>query len=317
MANIRVFCALAMLSDLPSPVKIVNAACKIMIRKIITAPTPVKGSKRLRIIPKFANFAAGNVVGLIKGVIVGIKKVYYNKIDKSTIISTNMIPNHVAIILDGNRRWARERGLPTFEGHRRGFDVAKKIVTKASELGIKILTLWVFSTENWGRAKEEVSYLMNLYEMMIDQSLKEALKEKIKITHLGRKDRLNKNLLKKIVNAEEKTKNFDKYYLNIALDYGGRDEILRTIKAIYNSEFKIQNLDDKSFNQFLDTKNLPQSNVDLVIRTSGEKRTSGFMIWQAAYAEYIFVKKNFPDFTTEDLENCIKEYSERKRRYGR
>ena len=233
------------------------------------------------------------------------------------------IPTHLAIILDGNRRWAKERGLPTLEGHRRGFNAAIKISRKARQMGIKILTLWAFSTENWGRSKEEVKYLMKLYEIMIDQNLKEALKEKIRIIHLGRKDRLNNKLLKKIIDAEEKTKNFDKYYICIALDYGGRDEIVRAMQKISNipalpagRQFPISKIDEKTINQFLDTKDLPQSNVDFVIRTSGELRTSGFMMWQQAYAEYMFVKKYFPDFTPDDLEDCIKEYNKRKRRYG-
>lgn len=226
--------------------------------------------------------------------------------------NNSMIPIHVAIILDGNRRWAKEKGLPTLEGHRRGFNSAVKIGRKAREMGIKILTLWGFSTENWNRSKEEVSYLMKLYETMVDQSLKDALREKIRIIHLGRKDRFNKRLVDKIINAEKKTKDFNKYYLCIALDYGGRDEIIRAVNSINNQQLTINSLD-----QYLDTKDLPQSNVDLVIRTSGEQRTSGFMIWQAAYAEYIFVKKYFPDFTPEDLENCIKEFNERKRRYGK
>lgn len=236
-----------------------------------------------------------------------------------------MIPTHLAIILDGNRRWARERGLPTLEGHRRGFDQAIAISKKARELGIKILTLWGFSTENWGRSKEEVAYLMKHFEIMIDKNLKEALKDKTRIIHLGRKDRFNKSLVNKIKNAQEKTKNFTKYYLNIALDYGGRDEITRALRGICNNQFPhsassgqaISKIDEKTIDQFLDTKDLPQSDVDLVIRTSGELRTSGFMIWQAAYAEYIFSKKYFPDFTPEDLEKCIEEYGIRQRRFGK
>lgn len=220
------------------------------------------------------------------------------------------IPNHVAIIPDGNRRWAKERGLPTFEGHRKGFQALINIGKKARELGIKILTVWAFSTENWKRSSEEVSYLMNLYEMMLEKYLKEALKEKIRIIHLGRKDRINKTLKNKIINIEEKTKNFTRYYLCIGLDYGGRDEIVRAIK-------KSSNLSEDNFNQFLDTKDLPYPNPDLIIRTGGEQRLSGFLLWQSQYSELIFVDKYLPDYSIDDFENNIIEFSKRQRRFGK
>lgn len=221
-----------------------------------------------------------------------------------------IIPTHVAIILDGNRRWAKERGLPTFEGHRQGFERFKNIVKIAREKGVKILTLWAFSTENWKRSKEEVSYLMKLYEKIIDSYLSEAKKNQTRLIHIGRKDRINDILRQKLIKAEEETKNYQKNYLALALDYGGRDEIIRAIK-------KARNLNSNNFEQFLDTKDLPQQDVDLVIRTSGEKRTSGFLIWQAAYAEYIFYPKYLPDFTPADFDKCLEEYSQRQRRYGK
>jgi undecaprenyl diphosphate synthase len=228
------------------------------------------------------------------------------------------LPSHIAIIPDGNRRWARERRMPVFEGHRRGYQRVVEIGRAARKMGIKYLTFWGFSTENWSRSKEEVNYLMNLFKQMIDQSLKDALKEKIKIIHLGRKERLDETLRSKISQAEEKTKAFHDYYLMIALDYGGRDEILRTIKKLFRSDFlngkNIDNFTEADFENFLDTKTIPSP--DLVIRTSGEIRTSGFMIWQAAYAEWIFYEKFFPDFTSEDLSKCINEYQNRQRRFG-
>jgi undecaprenyl diphosphate synthase len=228
------------------------------------------------------------------------------------------LPSHIAIIPDGNRRWARERRIPVFEGHRRGYQRVIEIGRAARKMGIKHLTFWGFSTENWHRSKEEVNYLMTLFKQMIDQSLKDALKEKIKIIHLGRKDRFDETLRLKIKKAEEQTKNFNDYYLMIALDYGGRDEILRAVKKlcqtnVFNSN--IVNLTELDFENFLDTKTIPSP--DLVIRTSGETRTSGFMIWQAAYAEWIFYEKFFPDFTSEDLSKCINEYQNRQRRFGR
>lgn len=227
------------------------------------------------------------------------------------------IPLHVAIIPDGNRRWARERGLPVFDGHRRGFDRALEIIKKAREINIKILTLWAFSTHNWKRSKEEVNNLMNLYGIMIDKNLKQALKEKTRIVHLGRKDRIDKDLREKMINAEEKTKNFNRHYLCIGLDFEGRDEIIRAIKRMLANRNLKQKIDEEGFNQFLDTKVLPYPDVDLVIRTSGEQRTSGFMIWQAAFSEYIFYNKFFPDFSPDDFEKCIKEYQKRQRRFGK
>jgi undecaprenyl diphosphate synthase len=219
------------------------------------------------------------------------------------------IPTHVAIILDGNRRWAKEKNLPTFEGHRRGLNQTIEISKKAKQMGIKILTVWGFSTENWDRPKKEVDYLMNLFESWISENLKEAVKEETRIIHLGRKDRFSKKLRDRIIESEEKTKAFSKHYLCIALDYGGRDELLRAINKLPEN-FKL-------IEKFLDTKDLPQSDVDLIIRTGGEQRMSGFMIWQGAYAEYVFVKKYLPDFTTEDFEDCIEEYGKRKRRFGK
>lgn len=227
------------------------------------------------------------------------------------------IPKHVAIILDGNRRWAKERGLPTFEGHRRGFNRVIELGKKARNLGIKIFTAWAFSTENWDRTEEEKRYLMKLYELGVEKNLKEALKNQIRIIHLGRKDRIPTILREKITKAEEKTEKFSKYYFCIALDYGGRDDVLRAAQKVQSSKFNVQRLTEKTFNSFLDTKDLPQSDVDLIIRTGGDIRTSGFMIWQAAYAEYIFVKKYLPDFTPKDFEECIKEYQRRQRRFGK
>lgn len=224
------------------------------------------------------------------------------------------IPKHVAIIPDGNRRWAKEKGLPTLEGHRQGFEAAKKIAKKARDLGVTILTMWAFSTENWNRSKEEVGYLMKLFETLIDDNLKEALEDKVRLIHLGRKDRISDGLRKKIIDAEEQTKQYDDKYLCIALDYGGHDEILRAMQKIHEEGKNTVN--DEEMYKYLDTNKLPHPNIDLIIRTSGEMRTSGFFIWQAAYAEYIFIKQHFPAFTPEIFEECIKEYSQRQRRFG-
>lgn len=225
--------------------------------------------------------------------------------------------NHLAIIPDGNRRWAKEKGLPTLEGHRRGLDAARKIVKYCRSVGIHTLTLWAFSTENWERTRKEVSYLMRLYAEMTDKFLSEAKKDKVRIVHLGRRDRIPDFLLKKVENAEKETANFDKNILNIALDYGGRDEIIRAIEKINDKRRTTNELTEKDFNQFLDTAGQPYPNPDLIIRTSGEMRTSGLMIWQAAYAEYIFLGKHFPDMTTGDIDDAIQEFERRQRRFGK
>lgn len=226
------------------------------------------------------------------------------------------IPNHIAIIPDGNRRWARQHKLPTFEGHRRGFNIAFDLAKACRDFGVHTLSFWAFSTDNWQRSKEEVSYLMKLYETMIDRSLKEALKDEVQIVHLGRKDRIPKVLADKLANAEEKTKHLKRFILNLCLDYGGRDEILRAIKRIQDTEYRIQDLDEENFNDLLDTAGQPYPYPDLLIRTSGEQRTSGFLLWQMVYTEFYFVKKHFPEMTPQDIYEAILDYSKRDRRFG-
>lgn len=223
-------------------------------------------------------------------------------------------PRHIAIIPDGNRRWAAKNNLPSFEGHRKGFDTLVAISKKSRELGIKVLTVWGFSTENWKRSEKEISYLMNLFKIMIDKFLKDALKNKIRIVHLGRKDRLDKILIEKIKKAEKQTQTFDKYYLCIALDYGGRDEIVNAVSKIKNIKIK---LSESEFGNLMNVNNLPYFDPDLIIRTGGEKRLSGFLLWQSQYAELMFVDKYLPDFSETDFENCIKEYLKRQRRFGK
>ena len=223
--------------------------------------------------------------------------------------------NHVAIIPDGNRRWAKEKGLPTFEGHRRGFEVLQKVAEYLRKINVRVMTVWAFSTENWNRDSKEVAYLMDIYEKWLDQNLKTAQKDNIRIVHLGRKDRIKDSLRKKLEEVEDKTSKFSKYYLGIALDYGGRDELLRATQKVQSSKFKVQS--ERDIEQFLDTKEFPYPNPDLIIRTSGEHRTSGFLPWQSAYSEYIFPKVHLPDFTVEELKKCLDEYNHRQRRFGK
>ena len=219
------------------------------------------------------------------------------KTKKTILPRGTKVPDHLGIIPDGNRRWARARGLFTFEGHKKGFERAVQLSRAARDWGIHTVTLWGFSTENWDRTKKEIDYLMKLYERMIDSYLKEADKDGVRIVHLGKKDRIPKFLLKKILHAEETTKNNKKHIMNIAIDYGGQDDIIRAVQKMVKDGVKAGKVNKKLFEKYLDTKNQPYPYIDLIIRTSGEQRTSGFMLWQSAYAETYWTDFHFPDFT--------------------
>lgn len=237
---------------------------------------------------------------------------------KNTVIRRKamLIPHHVAIVPDGNRRWARARDLHTFEGHKKGFDNAVRLARAAREWGIHTVTLWGFSTENWDRDEREVSYLMKLYEKLVDDYLKEAKRDNVKIVHLGRKDRIPRSLLKKIQYAEDQTSKNTKYIMNIAIDYGGHDEIMRAIRAIVKDGIDASKVDKKMVEKYLDTHGQPYPYVDLFIRTSAEQRTSGLLPWQAEYAEIYWSEDHFPDFGPEKLAEAVSEYSRRRRRFG-
>jgi len=221
-------------------------------------------------------------------------------------------PHHIAIIMDGNRRWAKNKGLDSFDGHKKGMERVREIIEAANDLGIKVLTFYCFSTENWKRDKREIGYLMRLFNQYIKKYLEDLMKNNCRLKHIGRKDRLPKSLLKTLENAEKKSKNNTAALVQLAIDYGGRDEILRaTNKAIKNG-IPLKSEDDLA--SLLDTKQ--NSNVDLLIRTSGEQRTSNFLIWQLAYSEFIFLDCHFPDFTPKKLKESIEKYHKRKRRLG-
>ncbi len=241
------------------------------------------------------------------------------------------LPNHIAIIPDGNRRWARARDLPTLEGHRKGFNLAPKIFQTIRDLGIHTTTVWAFSTENWNRSKHEINYLMELYEKFIDDNLKDAKKDDVRIYHLGRKDRIPDALRKKIENAVEETKNNQSFVLNVGLDYGGHDEIIRTVEKIVTAvqTRKIEKEDFKKevgkyagkypyyeLKNYLDVNNQPHPYPDLMIRTSGEQRLSGFLSWECAYSEIYWERDHFPSFSPEKLKKAILDFSRRRRRFG-
>ena len=238
------------------------------------------------------------------------------KINKIVLPKGTKVPDHLGIIPDGNRRWARARGLYTLEGHRRGFERAVELSRAARDLGIHTVTLWGFSTENWDRSKKEIDYLMRLYEKLIDDYLKEAKKDKVRIIHLGRKDRIPKFLLKKILFAEESTKDNKKFIMNIAIDYGGQDDIIRATKEIIKEGVKPEDISKELFEKYLDTKDQKYPYLDLIVRSSGEQRTSGFLLWQSSYAETYWLDCHFPDFTPEKLKEILLDYSRRRRRFG-
>ncbi|MDP3994537.1 MAG: polyprenyl diphosphate synthase [bacterium] len=233
------------------------------------------------------------------------------KLPKGTVV-----PNHVAIILDGNRRWARARGLNTWEGHKAGYEAVKKLARTSRQLGVHTFTIWAFSTENWERPKGEIDELFKLLKRGLTEFEKECHEHKVKLVHLGRKDRFSKNLADEITKVEEKTKHYKKHILNLALDYGGRDEILRACRKAITESVKPDELDERKFEKYLDTHNQPYPNPDLFIRTSGEQRTSGLFPWQMVYTEYYFEPTHLPDFSPEKLKEAILDYSRRRRRFG-
>lgn len=229
-----------------------------------------------------------------------------------------LLPKHIAIIMDGNRRWARKRNLPVKMGHKEGAETLKKVVRYANKRGIEYITVYAFSTENWKREKEEVDSLMSLLEYYLDQFSKEADTENIVIKVIGRRKELSEKLLKKIDEVVEGTKNNTGIIFTIALNYGGRDELVNAIKKIAedakNNRINSEEIDENLISEYLYTKNMPDP--DLMIRTSGEIRISNFLPWQLVYSEFLFLDKLWPDFSEEDLEDAIKVFSKRNRKFG-
>jgi undecaprenyl diphosphate synthase len=231
-----------------------------------------------------------------------------------TKASRPRIPIHVAIIMDGNGRWAISRGLPRLAGHRAGTENLRRIITACVEFGIKYLTIYAFSTENWGRPREEVDGLMRIIEDVIDKELVELNKEGVQLRHIGRLERLNPNLQEKVLDAIELTKNNNRLILNVAFNYGGRDEIVCAIQRIIKDGVKPEQVNSDLVSQYLFTAGVPDP--DLIIRTSGELRVSNFMIWQGAYSEWYVTSVYWPDFNKEELQKALDTFSQRDRRYG-
>jgi len=229
-----------------------------------------------------------------------------------------LYPVHVAIIMDGNGRWAKKRGLPRLAGHKAGVKTLQNIVNLTLESDIKYLTLYAFSSENWSRPKSEINDLMSLLNSFLNREAKEFLENNIRLRVIGRRDRLNKNIVDKISVLENKSKSNDGLTLIIALDYSGREEIRHAIINIYKNINKngvsVDTISFEDIESNLMTKNLPDP--DLIIRTSGEYRISNFLLWQSAYSEYEFVQCYWPDFNKKHYLNAIKNYEKRERRYG-
>lgn len=238
------------------------------------------------------------------------------QLEKISLPKGTQIPDHIAMILDGNRRWARARGLRPWEGHRAGYAAIRKIAKAARDLGVHTFTIWAFSTENWERSKEEVDKIMGLIRIGLRDFRNDADRDKVRFIHLGRKDRLPKDIIETIKSFEEDTRQHSKYVLNLALDYGGRDEIVRATKKIIEAKVPAEKVDEKLFASYLDTADQPYPYPDLFIRTSGEQRTSGFLPWQMVYAEYYWEEGHLPDFTPEKLREAILDFSRRRRRFG-
>jgi undecaprenyl diphosphate synthase len=233
---------------------------------------------------------------------------------QSIKIKNHKVPDHIAIIMDGNGRWARHRRLPRIEGHRRGAISLKEAVKACVEFGVKYLTVYAFSTENWRRPKEEVSFLMSLLSSTIDREIDELNQNKIKVRFLGRISMLPEKLRKKIMSAEEKTKGNNKLNLNIMLSYGGRAEIVDAVKSIVKNHIKNDRINEELISRALYTAGMPDP--DLLIRTAGEMRVSNFMLWQLAYTEIWVTDVLWPDFRKKHLLEAINDYGGRVRKFG-
>lgn len=225
-----------------------------------------------------------------------------------------IIPIHLGLILDGNRRWAKEQGIPQLEGHRKGYENLKTIGLAALERGVQYVSAYVFSTENWKRSKTEVNYLMKLLLWVAKHEVDELNKKGVRVRFLGSSEGLSEQIIKAIRSAEEKTKDNTKGTLALCLNYGGHLEIADAVKQLIKKDKKEQDITPELIAQHLYAPDIPP--IDLLVRTSGEQRLSNFMLWRAAYSELCFVDKHWPGFTVGDLDKCLEEYTKRHRRFG-
>jgi undecaprenyl diphosphate synthase len=224
-------------------------------------------------------------------------------------------PRHLAMIMDGNRRWAKEKGLPSVEGHRAGYETMKKVGDWCLDRGVEVLTVYAFSTENWKRSETEVGFLMTLLEHALDKELDYFISRKIKLRILGRREGFKPRILELIDKAQEATKDFDAMTFAICLNYGGRMELVDAVKEIVSEGMQPEAIDELSISKRLYWPNMPDP--DMIVRTSGEERLSGFLLWQSAYSEFYWLKKNWPAIDEKDIDAIIEEYKTRQRRYGK
>ena len=243
---------------------------------------------------------------------------FSKKKDEQIEVTDLNLPSHIGIIMDGNGRWAKKRGLPRKAGHRQGAKTFRTITRYCSDIGIKYLTVYAFSTENWKRPQEEVDALMSLFKSYLNEALEDFKDDSIVVKFIGDKSGFNDELRELMVENEESSKDRDGMVLNIAMNYGSRDEIVRAVKNIStdvkSGKIDVENIDEALFSNYLYTAGQPDP--DLIIRPSGEYRISNFMLWQAAYTEFVIMNKLWPDFEKSDLDEAINIYSQRNRRFG-
>ncbi len=223
------------------------------------------------------------------------------------------VPRHIAIIMDGNGRWAKNQGMPRIMGHYRGAEVAEEITRTCIDLGVEYLTLFAFSTENWNRPREEVELLFDLMRNYLKEKKEELIRLGVRLKFIGRRDRVGKDLRRMMEELERETAENYRITVVLAIDYGGRDDILRAVNKLIRLEF--DHVDEETFSYFLDLRDIPDP--DLLIRTAGEKRISNFLLWNLAYTELYFTDVCWPDFSSEELYRAIEDYSGRKRKFGR
>ena len=243
---------------------------------------------------------------------------FFKKKKEVRDIDLNNLPQHIGVIMDGNGRWAKKRGLPRSAGHSAGAEGLKKIVTEANKLGVKYITVYAFSTENWKRPKEEVDFLMNLLLNYLRDAERSLAGENVRIRAIGSRKELSEEIQEQIINTENLTKDRSGIVMNIALNYGGREELVNAAKKLCkkaaSGELDPDSITERDIDNELYTAGQPD--VDLLIRTSGEQRLSNFMLWQISYGELVFVDKPWPDFKPEDLRECIRIFQNRGRRFG-
>ena len=225
------------------------------------------------------------------------------------------IPTHVGMIMDGNGRWAKAKGLPRLAGHRAGTENIREIVQASVDFGVKVISLYAFSTENWGRPEKEVTGLMGIFSEVFEKELKELHKQNVRIVHIGRKQGIPKNILQKIERGEEITKDNTSLTLCLAFNYGGRNEIRYAIQNMINEGLAAEDITDELISDHMFTKGIPDP--DFIIRTSGEQRTSNFLVWQSVYAEWAFPEVYWPDFNKNEYYKALKSFADRNRRFGK